>query len=49
MLFGTYVNPHHVAVAVGFEPERSRRVRAMLLGKDVNRAAEREERARVAM
>ena len=47
MLFGTYSNPKHADVEVGFEPERSRKVLAMLVGVDVNRAAERAARGRV--
>jgi sterol desaturase/sphingolipid hydroxylase (fatty acid hydroxylase superfamily) len=38
MLFGTYANPGTVDVAVGFEPERSRRIFAMLACIDVNKA-----------
>ena len=47
MLFGTYCNPERADVEVGFEPERSRKVMAMLVGIDVNRAAERAARARL--
>lgn len=36
MLFGTFAPPIHVDVAVGFEPERSRRWLAMLACVDVN-------------
>ena len=42
MLFGTFVNPERADVAVGFAPERSRRVLAMLVGRDVNRDADKE-------
>ena len=47
MLFGTYCNPERADVEVGFEPGRSRRVLAMLVGIDVNRAAEHVARARL--
>ena len=49
MLFGTYDNPATADVVVGFDPERSARWAAMLVGIDVNRAARATERARVAM
>lgn len=49
MLFGTFANPARADVAVGFEPERSRRVLAMLAGRDVNREAPRAEAGRVAL
>ena len=38
MIFGTFLNPKAVDVAVGFEPERARRVLAMICCVDVNRA-----------
>lgn len=38
MLFGTFVNPKTVDVAVGFEPDRSRRWMAMIFCVDVNKA-----------
>lgn len=43
MLFGTYANPAQVDIAVGFEPERGRRVLAMLACVDVNRRVGREK------
>jgi sterol desaturase/sphingolipid hydroxylase (fatty acid hydroxylase superfamily) len=49
MMFGTFVNPERADVPVGFEPGRGGRVLAMLAGRDVNREAEEQERARVAM
>ncbi len=42
MLFGTYANPRRADVPVGFEPDRSRRVLAMLACVDVNAASGRE-------
>ena len=41
MLFGTYANPETFAGAVGFAPERGRRVLAMVGFVDVNRAQNR--------
>jgi len=40
-IFGTYAPPQERAVEVGFEPDRSRRVLAMLLCVDVNAAQNR--------
>ena len=37
MIFGTYANPKTVNTAVGFEPERGRRVLAMIACIDVNK------------
>jgi sterol desaturase/sphingolipid hydroxylase (fatty acid hydroxylase superfamily) len=37
MLFGTFANPKTADVAVGFEPQRSRRILAMIFCIDVNR------------
>ncbi len=48
MLFGTYANPHTVDVAVGFEPERARRVLAMLLCVDVNQQVSTAAKGRAA-
>lgn len=42
MVFGTFANPLRADVAVGFEPERSRRWLAMLAFVDVNAKAGRE-------